>query len=264
MQTTTTVEPTETMQEIDARLRNTFSVLEKVANGVIGGHIRSVIVSGAPGCGKTYTLERCLDRGQSHGLINFETIRGTMSGIGLYKKLYEHSDAGSVLMLDDCDKIFDDIEALNVLKSSLDTSKTRRVHWNKESRSLAEEGIPNSFEFNGAMIFITNIDFCSEIDAEKKMTPHYKALVSRSIYVDLGIHSKREVLVRIGQVVFSPAFLRDNELKKEQAQEMMAWLTQNLAKIRLLSIRTILQLTSILKTDPDWRSMAKALMLKTR
>jgi hypothetical protein len=254
----------ETMQEIDQRLRNTFTVLEKVANGIVQGNIRAAIVSGAAGCGKTYTLERCLARGESHGLINLNTVRGSMSAIGLYKQLYECSNERGVLMLDDCDSIFGDLDALNLLKASLDTGKSRRVHWNKESRVLDEEGVPRSFEFNGAMVFITNIDFTAEIEAEKKMTPHYKALMSRTMYVDLGIHSKREILVRIGQVVFSPTFLKDNEIKKEQAQEMMAWLTQNLTRVRTLSIRTILQLTSLVKTDPDWRSMAQAIMLKTR
>ena len=50
------VVPTETVAEIDTRIRSTFDVLEQVAQGVISGHVRSVIVSGAAGCGKTYTL----------------------------------------------------------------------------------------------------------------------------------------------------------------------------------------------------------------
>ena len=44
----------ETMKQIDERIRRRFSVLEKVAEGVANGHIRSAIVSGATGCGKTW------------------------------------------------------------------------------------------------------------------------------------------------------------------------------------------------------------------
>lgn len=254
----------ESMQDIDARLRNTFTVLGKIAQGVVAGHIRAAIVSGAAGCGKTYTLERCLSRGESDGLIHYQSVRGSMSAINLYKQLYECSTEGNVLLIDDCDRIFLDIDALNILKAALDTSKTRRVHWNKESRVLDGEGVPRSFEFNGAVVFVTNIDFTAEIEADKVMTPHYKALMSRCMYVDLGIHSKREVLVRIGQVVFSDSFLRDNSVTREQAKELMKWLTENLGRVRVLSIRTILQLANLVKTDSDWRDMAKVTMLKSR
>lgn len=254
----------ESMQAIDARLRNTFAVLNKIAQGVVDGHIRAAIVSGAAGCGKTYALESCLNRGQSHGLINYQSVRGSMSAINLYKQLYDCSAEGNVLLIDDCDRIFLDIDALNILKAALDTNKTRRVHWNKESRVLDGEGVPRSFEFNGAVLFVTNIDFTAEIEAEKVMTPHYKALMSRSMYVDLGIHSKREILVRIGQVVFSESFLRENTISREQAKELMKWLTENLPRVRTLSIRTVLQLANLAKTDTDWRNMAKVTVLKAR
>lgn len=254
----------ESMQEINTRLRNTFAVLEKIGRGIVSGNIRAAIVSGAAGCGKTYTLERCLSRGQSDGLIHYQSVRGSMSAINLYKQLYECSAERNVLLIDDCDRIFLDIDALNILKAALDTSKTRRVHWNKESRVLDSEDVPRNFEFNGAVVFVTNIDFTAEIDAEKVMTPHYKALMSRCMYVDLGIHSKREVLVRIGQVVFSDSFLQDNDITREQSKEMMKWLTENMARVRVLSIRTILQLSTLVKTDPNWRDMARVVMLKPR
>ncbi len=254
----------EPYKDIDARLKNTFEVLGKVAQGIIHGYIKAAIVSGAAGCGKTYTLEKALTRAESDGLVTYQSVKGAMSAIGLYRQLFECSEEGHVLVIDDCDSIFADIDALNLLKAALDTGKTRKVHWNKESRILDEEGIPRSFEFNGAVVFITNIDFTAEIEADKKMTPHYKALMSRCMYVDLGIHSKREILVRIGQVVLGRDFLRENDLNKEQAQEMMVWLTTNLSRVRTLSIRTILQLTSLVRTDKDWRKMAQAIMLRSR
>lgn len=252
----------ETMTEIDNRIKHTFAVLSKLANGVIDGHIKSAIVSGAPGCGKTYTLENALDAAAKEEKIRYESVRGSMSAIGLYRSLWESSERNCVLVIDDCDSIFGDIDALNLLKAALDTGKTRRVHWNKESRVLNEEGIPRSFEFKGSVVFITNIDFAKEIERETKMAPHYDALLSRCLYLDLGIHSKREVLVRISQVVYSAEFLKNNGITKDAAKEMMTWLTANLVKIRVLSIRTILQLVTLVKTDGDWQDMASAILLK--
>ena len=276
----------ESFPQIHKRIMHTFGVLNKVAQGVIGGHIRASVVSGAAGCGKTYTMEKALKRAQSDGLIAYESVRGSMSAIGLYRELWrasgeyrpmggsgeEDEESGEdtnygdgkhhVLLIDDCDSIFADLDALNLLKAALDTTKTRRVHWNKESRVLDEEGVPRNFEFNGAVVFITNIDFQSEIDADKKMSPHYAALMSRCMYVDLGIHTKREIFVRISQVVFSKEFLKESGLKTEQAKEMMEWLRLHVDRVRTLSIRTILQLASLVKTDPDWQAMAEVIMLK--
>lgn len=257
------VPKSESLDDINKRILETFSVLEKVAGGVIAGHIRALIVSGAAGVGKTYTLERALASAKEDGDINYKSVKGSMSAIGLFRMLWECSEEGNVLVIDDCDTIFYDLEALNLLKASLDTGRTRRVHWNKESRVLDEEGIPRDFEFNGAAVFITNTDFETEIERENKLAPHYKALLSRCLYVDLGIHTKREVLVRIGQVVFSTEFLSASGLSKAQAQEMMRWLTPNAHRVRVLSIRTILQLASLVKTSGDWKDMADSLMRRS-
>ena len=82
-----------------------------------------------------------------------------MSAIGLYQKLFKFSNPGNILVLDDCDSIlFDDI-ALNILKAALDSSKKRYISWNTESRVLANEGVPDRFEFRGSVIMITNIKF---------------------------------------------------------------------------------------------------------
>jgi hypothetical protein len=67
-----------------------------------------------------------------------------MSGIGLFATLYKYSDPKNVIVLDDCD-IWQDQDALNILKGALDSGKTRRISWNKDSRILSDEGIPNTY-----------------------------------------------------------------------------------------------------------------------
>lgn len=254
----------ESYTSIGERINRTFTMLEKVAGGIVEGNIPAVIISGAAGCGKTYTLEHALNTAQEQELITYTTIRGAMSPIGLYRQLFEASEPGNVLVIDDCDSIFADIDSLNLLKAALDTSKVRKVHWNKESRVLDNEGIPRHFDFNGSVVFITNIDFQTEIERDVRMTPHFKALMSRCLYVDLGIHSKREILVRISQVMFGDRFLSSNNLSRPQAEEMLAWITRNVDRVRTLSIRTVLQLASLVKTTRDWQSMADAIMVKPR
>ena len=74
--------------------------------------------------------------------------------------------------------------------------------------------------------------------------------------------SKREVLVRIGQVVYSERFLDSNRISRKQAESMMVWLFANVNRVRVLSIRTVLQLADLVKVDPNWQEMADALVLK--
>lgn len=258
----TEAKQTETLEQIDTRIRRVFAVLDKISRGIVLGHFKAAIVSGAPGSGKTHSLERELTTAETQGKIRYQSVKGAMSAIGLYRNLFECSEPGTVLVIDDCDSIFSDLDALNLLKNALDTGKTRRVHWAKESRVLNEEGIPRSFEFKGAVVFITNIDFSREIAKGNKMAPHYDALLSRSLYVDLRIHTKIEVLVRVRQVVFDEDFLQDNDINNKQAKEMMDWLSGHVDRLRTLSIRTVIQMAAMIKTDRHWQDMAEMLLLK--
>lgn len=252
----------ETMQQIDERIRKRFAVLEKVADGVADGHIRSAIISGATGCGKSYTLETRLRAAEDDGRISYSSVRGTISAIVLYVELWNNRNTDNVLVLDDTDAIYKDIDALNILKAALDTSPKRRVHYGKESRVLADLGIDRSFDFEGSMVFITNEDLVKAVEKDTKMSTHYKALLGRSIYCDLGIHTKREVLVRIAQVVYSEKFLTENLISRKQAESIMAWLAPNVNRVTVLSIRTVLQLANLIKIDTNWQAMADELMLK--
>ena len=246
----------ESMKDIDTRIRSKFDVLEKIAQGVADGHIRSAIVSGATGCGKSYTLEAVLKAAEKQGTIEYNNVRGTISAIILYQELWNARNRGDVLVLDDTDSIYGDLDALNLLKAALDTNPVRRVHYNKESRILADLGIDRSFDFEGSVVFITNTNLAAAAERNNKMSPHFAALLSRSLYCDLGIHTKREVLVRIAQVVYSERFLTDNNITREQAEAMMAWLGANVNRVCVLSIRTILHLASLIKVDSDWHHMA--------
>lgn len=253
----------ESMKDIHKRIQERFEVLEMVVAGVISGNIAAVSISGATGCGKTYLVEKMLRDAEAEGVLESDSVKGGMSPIGLYRKLYSSSFPNQVLVIDDCDDIYKDLAALNLLKNALDTNKVRRVHWEKESRVLDNEGIPNNFEFQGGIIFATNKDFEREIQRGTGMAVHYEALMSRCVYVNLGIHSKREIYVRVGQVVFQQSFLDEHEITKQDAQQMVKWISENLNDIRVLSVRTVLQLIGFRNTHPTrWEMLAKATMLK--
>lgn len=244
-------------------IRERFDVLSVLADGVAQQNIRSLIVAGAPGVGKTHTLEAKLVAAETKGLVkSLVTIKGSISPIGLFVQLWENRDAGQVLMLDDIDAVFGDEEAMNLLKGALDTTKTRRISWAKASSFLRDNDIPNSFDYNGQIVFITNTDPDAVIEKGGKMAPHMAALVSRSVFLDLCIHNPKQIMVRVEQVLSESTMLAELGVSKGQAAEIVGWMTQNLDRLRTVSLRTVIQLASFIKTSDDWTKLASATMLK--
>ena len=154
----------ETDEQVMVRIKERFEILDQMATAATNGDIRAMIVSGPPGVGKSFGVEQVVEKAVLFDKIagkrlRAEVVKGSATALGLYQILYKYSDANSVVVFDDCDEIFYDQTALNLLKGALDTGKNRKISWLSESHSLRREGIPDSFTFKGAVIFITNINF---------------------------------------------------------------------------------------------------------
>jgi hypothetical protein len=246
--------------EILERLGERFNILTDMTKAVKSGDIRAMIVSGPPGVGKSYGVEAVL---QKDGLFDtlaerkpkYEIVKGAMSALGLYAKLYEFSDEKNVIVFDDCDGVLMDELSLNILKGALDSSKKRYIAWNTDSRLLRSEGIPDRFEFKGSAIFITNIKF--EHVRSKKLRDHLDALESRCHYIDLQMDTQREKILRIKQVVNDNEMLSDYEFEPCVQDELIEFVEANQDKLRELSLRMVLKLAGLRKSFPTtWKSMA--------
>lgn len=250
--------------DILSDLTERFNILSVLTKGAIAKNVRAVTVTGAPGVGKTHTVEQILQHAKDSQGINYEIVRGAISAVNLYKIAYQMRNPGNVIVLDDADSIFADEEALNVLKVLCDSSDVRRVSWMKESQSLREDDIPQSFEFNGAMIFISNLDFQKFVDEGRtKYTAHFEALMSRSLYLDLRLHSRSELGVWVEHVATTGNIFRREGLNDEQGRAVLGFLRQYREDLRELSLRTLLKTAQLVKTHSNWESMARVLLLKT-
>jgi len=255
----------ETDEQILERLGERFEILTEMTKAVKSGDVRAMIVSGPPGVGKSFGVEAVL---QKDGLFDtlaerkpkYEVVKGAMSSIGLYSKLYEFSDAKSVVVFDDCDSILMEDLSLNILKGALDSSERRFISWNTDSRLLRSEGIPDRFEFKGAAIFITNIKF--EHVRSKKLRDHLDALESRCHYIDLQMDTNREKILRIKQIV-GQGMLDRYDFGDIQKDEVVEFITVNQDKLRELSLRMVLKIADLRKSFPtNWASMAKTTCMR--
>jgi hypothetical protein len=264
----TPAQSNETDAEVIERVRERFDILEDMTRAVKKGDVRAMIVSGAPGVGKSFGVEKVLSK---HGLMadiandeklkKYEVVKGAMSAIGLYSKLYEYSDAKSILVFDDCDSVLLDDLSLNILKAALDTSKRRMIHWNTDSRLLRSEGVPNSFEFKGGAIFITNINFAHV--KSKKLQDHLAALESRCHYIDLTIHTEREKMLRIRQIT-GDGMLAEYGFTAAQEAEIIEFIDEHKKSLRELSLRTVLKTADLMRTfgGDKWKRVARISLMK--
>ena len=255
----------ESDDEVIDRLRERFNILEDMTRACKKGDVRAMIVSGPPGVGKSFGVEKVLGK---HDMIatlgerpaKYQVVKGAMSAIGLYCKLYNYADKDNVLVFDDCDSVLLDDLSLNILKAALDSKKSRTIHWNTDSFKLRNEGVPDSFEFKGSAIFITNIKFDNV--KSKKMRDHLEAIESRCHYIDLTIDTEREKMLRIKQIV-KDGMLNQHGLDEETHERVVDFIDINKKELRELSLRTVLKVADLAKAFPtNWEAMAENTVLR--
>jgi hypothetical protein len=255
----------ETDDEILERLRSRFQILDDMTRAVKHGDVRAMIVSGPPGVGKSFGVEAVLQKDDLFNTLaqrkpKYEIVKGAMSALGLYAKLFGFADKGNVVVFDDCDDVLMDQLSLNILKGALDSSERRYISWNLDSRLLRSEGIPDRFEFCGAAIFITNIKF--EYVRSKKLRSHLMALESRCHYIDLQMDTDREKLLRIRQIV-GDGMLQKYEFEEAEKAEILDYIATNSTQLRELSLRMVLKIADLKKSFPAaWKGMAKTTCMK--
>lgn len=256
----------ETDEEVMNRIEERFDILHQMTRATISGDVRAMIVVGPPGVGKSYGVEFELEKSGmfdrlSGKKIKYEVVKGAMTPIGLYCTLYRHSDANNVLVFDDCDSVFQDELALNILKAALDSGKKRKIHWNSDSAMLRREGVPDSFDFKGGCIFITNLKF--ENIQSKKMKDHLEALQSRCHFLDLTLNTMRDKFLRIKQIFRQGQLFNDYDFTPEQGDEILAFMEENKDKLREMSLRMALKLADLTKVSGvNWRALARSTCMK--
>ena len=255
----------ESDEEIDIRLRKRFQIVNLMTRSACSGATRALVVSGPAGLGKSFTVEDVLakyDPQEKKSVIAKGFIRPT----GLYKLLYKYRKPGNVIVFDDADSIFFDSDALNLLKGACDTTDRRRICWGAETRMTDDDGapLPWSFEFEGSIILITNYDFDWAVETGHRLKEHFEALISRAHYIDTGMKSVRDYLIRIKQVV-DTGMLRDRGLTKDDEKIILDYLFENHTRLRELTLRIVIKLAGLYIAEKTaWKEIAEVTLFKAR
>ena len=220
----------------DFNINKRFDFLKQLTTMVATGITPSLIVTGEGGLGKTHTVMSTLKE-LNLNESNYTTIKGFSTPRGLYNTLYDNN--GKVIIFDDCDSVLENKVSLNLLKSALDSYDTRTITWS--SMKSSKDEYPNSFEFTGTIIFISNKS-SKDID---------NAILTRSIVVDLTMNSTDKIN-RMGSIINH--ILPTYDINKKI--EALKFLEQNKDDIEL-SIRSLIKVTKVISTYPDnWEDLA--------
>lgn len=264
------IESTETDEEAMARIANMFDIVNEMTDATSQAIVNGLIISGPPGVGKSHGVEKTLEKANFDRLLagkqeKYEIVKGSATAIGLFKTLYLNRHRGYVTVFDDCDNILYDEQSLNLLKAALDSKEIRKLSWLAESRALANEDIPNHFDFKGSIIFLTNINF--ESTRSPKLKPHLDAMMSRCHYIDLEISSMRDQLLRIRQVV-RDGMLDEHSLDTEEKAEVLNYIIDNAPRLKELSLRMVSKIADLSVAFKQgalkrhWKELAEMTCLK--
>ena len=255
----------ETDDQVIERLRERFQILEDMTYASCDGVVRGMVVTGPPGVGKSFGVEKVLkDAGimlkmSQNSNRKFGVEKGAANPIGLYQLLYDYSGDGSVLVLDDCDSVLYDELSLNLLKAALDSSPKRTLSWRSESRALANNGVPDSFEFKGSIIFITNVKFER---TRGKLKDHLDAIMSRCHYLDLTLDTMRDKFLRCKQIV-ADGMLNSYKFSEHEQKDLMEYIYTNKNRLREMSLRMVLKIADLRKMNANkWKSYAESTCMK--
>lgn len=258
---------TETEEQAMDRIRERFDILHEMTKATVAGDIRAMIVSGPPGVGKSFGVEQEIEKAtlfdkMAGKRLRAEVVKGSATPIGLYQTLYKYSDANCVVVFDDCDSILLDDVALNLLKGALDSGKKRKISWLSESSSLRREGIPDSFEFKGSAIFITNLKF--DKMKSQKLRDHLDALQSRCHYLDLTLDTMRDKILRIKQIAKDGVLFADYDFEPAVQDEIIDFMDANQNRLREMSLRMAIKIADLRKMSVlNWKRLAETTCMKS-
>ena len=228
----------ENLQSIEKKFEFMLDMVGLAAEHQTAG----VIIDGAPGIGKSYSIAEHLKekyiRNHPNPIVPYWTS-GHITPLETFNVLGDNRSASSLVIFDDCDGVFKEHTSMNVLKAATEMRSSRMVSWNTSHRMAKFD----SYNFEGSIIIVTN-ESCNSV--------HYQALVDRMHVCSMDV-TPLEKLAKI----FSIA-TKNDYVDSKTGFEIAYWLFQEKDHIEYMSIRTFVKIAQLAKSRPEkWRDLAQ-------
>ncbi|MFM1977521.1 MAG: Acinetobacter phage Ac42 [Pseudomonadota bacterium] len=234
------------------KLDRAQAALGRFIGHVASGQCRAIAVTGPAGSGKTSSVVRML---KTSSATKYKVIAGALSPIQIYSELYRHKNPGEVIVLDDVDSVYKSIEGKNVLKAAADTIAQRKISWLTATPILKAWGIPNSYDYNGSLVLISNETLAAE--KGNKLGAHLKAIIDRLHPVKMGSNNKDEQFHHLCYYIVRHGLLRSLGLSPYQEAEILQYITDHFDRIPSITLRVAIKLADLIMLEPEcWQEMA--------
>lgn len=225
-----------------------FEDLKTYITMLIKGEQPSLLITGSPGIGKTHTVLTQLKEAGLEKDKDFISVKGRSTAAGMYISLYENN--GKFIVFDDCDSVFGNDDAVNILKGALDSYGERSISWlvGRPLKGADGSNIPKTFNFTGKVIFISN----------KRQKDIDDAIKSRSFVIEVAL-TPEDMLIKMRKELknVSP----DVPLPvKEEAMDFIESVAADAESLEL-NMRTLIKTIKILGAVSNMK-VAKRLILQ--
>jgi len=250
-------------------LRQGYQVAEAAIRAVIAGRKPMQMVCSRPGLGKTYLVSRELRRGEIKPVFVSPDNEAAFA-----ESLYRQRDQ-QVIVLDDCDVLARSERVANIFKQAF--GPTREVHYESKQtlkvdrfpRPLTDALMlmPSSFRVDARVLWLSNINFTDDATITDRMTPHFKAMLSRGLDpIWINSDNDTDYFEFVLWLVVERHMLRSHGFRRELTVSALNWFIEHRNHVKEISPRTMVRIADTCKQHPDEsdRDLMLSLMLASK
>jgi hypothetical protein len=228
---------------------------EKFVSKVLNGTHKNAILQGPPGLGKSFVVAQALDTAGLTEGEDYKIVKGHITPLQLFTLLYLYRRRGQVLVLDDCDDVFQNEMGLSFVKAATDPDN-RRVSYESSREPIIAGSVVTNFVYNGTLIICSNIPM--NTGRQGRRAQHMAAIYSRTTNWPMGWHTRERKFAQVFNMVVHHDYLaRDTRtaITADQKLALLKFLLQNLDEINTLDLRLPQKIAAEINADPtDWQA----------
>lgn len=233
---------------------------QEFMQGVINGVHKNAILVGPPGLGKSYSVQKALDSAGKIAKRDYIIVKGHVTPTQLFLILFMYKDSGKVVVLDDCDEIFNTETGLNLLKAAMDPCN-RVVSYFSQRYYAVNGQVVKDFVFDGTVIVCTNIALSSGRGGRR--TKHMEAITSRAPVWPMHWTTPTKKFAQIYNMVINADYLSAETrtaLNAQQKKALLQFLWDNLSEVNNLDLRMPQKIAAEMKTNSNWKQVCEVLI----
>jgi hypothetical protein len=232
--------------------------LKSLVIGLVKGVSNFLFVYGRGGGGKTTAIESTLNAMGLYDGDGYFQISGNISSAVAYEALYNNKNG--IVLFDDCNSVLDDEAGRAIIKTATDTKKVRKLSYLKRSSRFFDptkenppeeligiEKFPRSFNFEGRIIFISNLTI-DDLDPDRSI---------RTRVLRIDISPTDSELIDFMESILDKIELNDGlTLSHEKRLECLN-IVKNSKRKDDLSIRKLVRTMNLAASGiPGWQQLA--------